>query len=489
MRHARAQDFYRRIRDKPNHWPVRVDRVSFKGVPSLGEGDIPITSVLTVLCGPNGVGKTSLLRAIWAALDPIAAARKAITARKLSAGTASVDLQVRNEPLSCEVTFVEGTIVGGIEHGIEIVHLDSSTEVLQQQDTFCSYDSAEDVINGEGGRALEDKELATLNFLTKRDYRAVQVYELELAESVLPFFEITYGADHYDSRTMGAGELAAFYLWWSLARAAEGSVVLIEEPECYLSPSSQDAFRDYVASMAFMRKLCVIMTSHSAQIIAPLGKESTRFFRRDAKGIKLVADRPPPILLETLGIKPPVDTVVFVEDAAGGAFCRLWLERLDPNLARRVEIMVRNGEGEIISAMRQLQGPFQFIRFLGLFDGDMKGKIPKDVQPVSAHLPGDEAIEIVFRKMVVQNPAKIVEITGWTDLETILFGLGGADHHDWYHMLSEHVGQTKQQLFATLFSIWMKDEANSTIALSCYRDLLALTGADTEVTDGAAQDR
>ncbi|MCK1754134.1 hypothetical protein IVA78_02610 [Bradyrhizobium sp. 137] len=228
--------------------------------------------------------------------------------------------------------------------------------------------------------------------------------------------------------------------------------------------------------MAFTRRLCVIMTSHSAQIIAPLSKESTRFFRRDAKGIKLVADRPPPILLETLGIRPPVDTIVFVEDAAGSAFCRLWLERQDPNLSRRVEIMVRNGEGEIINAMRQLQGPFQFIRFLGLFDGDMKGKVPKDVQPVSFHLPGDKPIEIVFREMVVKEPARITEATGWTDLETILFALEGSDHHDWYQKLSEHVGLTKHQLFATLFALWMKEEANSTMATSCYRDLLALVG-------------
>jgi hypothetical protein len=256
------------------------------------------------------------------------------------------------------------------------------------------------------------------------------VYELELADRVLPFFEVTFGTDRYDSRSMGAGELAAFYLWWSLARSAEGSIVLIEEPECYLSPGSQDAFRDYVASMAFKRKLCIVMTSHSSQIIAPLSKESTRFFLRNAHGIKLVADRPPPILLETLGIKPPVDTIVFVEDAAGSAFCRLWLERLDPNLSRRIEIIVRNGEGEIINAMRHLQGPFQFIRFLGLFDGDLKGKLPHDVQPLSAHLPGDRPIELVFREMVANEADKVAEATGWVDLETILFGLQGYDHHD-----------------------------------------------------------
>ncbi|MHC6158380.1 ATP-dependent nuclease [Bradyrhizobium elkanii] len=474
MRLARAQDYYRRIREKPEHWPIRLDRISFKGVPSLGEGEIPLTSVLTVLCGPNGVGKTSLLRAMWAALDPKAAARKTITARKLSAGTASVDLRSGDTVHTCEVTFVDGEIKGGGEHGVEIMHVDSSTEVLQQQEIFCGYDSAEDVINSEGGRALNDKELGTLNFLTKRDYRTVQVYELELADAVLPFFEVTFGADHYDSRTMGAGELAAFYLWWSLDRAAEGSIVLIEEPECYLSPGSQAAFRDYAASMAFLRKLCIVITSHSAQIIAPMGKESTRFFRRDAQGIKLVADRPPPILLETLGIRPPVDTIVFVEDAAASTFCRLWLERFDPNLSRRIEIFVRNGEGEIVNAIRQLQPPSKFVRFVGLFDGDARGKVPDDVKPMSVHLPGDKPIEVLFREMVVRDAAQIATSTDWADLETILFGLQGSEPDDWYHKLAEQLGLSKQQLFQTLFAIWIKGEANKESAAACYRDLSSL---------------
>jgi len=474
MRHARAEDYHRRIREKPDHWPVRINRVAFKGIPGLGEGDIPLSSVLTVLCGPNGVGKTTLLRAIWASLDRDAAAGIITTARKLTAGTASVDIIQRGDAVTCTTTFVDGEIEGECDHDIEIVHIDTSSEVVQQQEIFCKSENADDITNGAGARALNSKELASLNYLTKRDYSSVNIYEVELFKKVVPFFEVTFGSDRYDSRTMGGGELAAFYLWWALDRAEDCSIVLIEEPECYLSPGSQEAFRDYLASAMFNKKLCVVMTSHSSQIISPLPKESARYFRRDAAGIKLITDRPPPILLESLGIKPPIDTLVFVEDAAAAIFCRLWLERFDPNLARRIEIAVRNGDGEIINAIRQLPGPYRFLRFVGLFDGDMRGKVPKDVDSSSVCLPGDQAIEKVFRQMVTSDPSKVSEFTGRNDLETILFGLQGSDHHEWYERLSLHLGLSKPQLFAVLFSIWMRDEKNRAEAAAAYEQLLVL---------------
>jgi len=474
MRRARAQDYYRRIRERSEKSSVRLDRISFKGVPGLGEGDIPLSSVLTVLCGPNGVGKTSLLRAIWAALDPVTAAKKPMTTRKLSAGTATVDIQVKGQPVNCEVTFIDGEIRGDVKHDLEIVHIDSSSEVFHQQEIFCAFDSPDDIINGEGGRTLDDKELASLNRIAKREYRSVEIFEPELGSRIYPFFQITFGADRYDSRTMGAGELAAFYLWWALGRSKHGSIILIEEPECYLSPASQDALRDYIAKVTVERELCVVTTSHSSKIISPLPPECTRFFRRDNHGIKLVADTPPPIFLETLGISSSVDTLVFVEDPAGQAFCRLLLEQFDPGLARRTEIVVRHGSGEIVTALRQLRGAVKSLRLVGMFDGDQRGKVQDEVRKLSVHLPGEKPVELLFKEMIHKQPKEVGAALGQPDFETVLFALGGLDHHDWYERLSEHVGLTKQQLFSALYRIWMSDPANNSLAAACYEETLAV---------------
>jgi predicted ATPase len=61
VRAARAGDFRRRLRERANEWPFRLNGFSFVGVPSLGEGDLQFLSPLTVISGPNGVGKTTLL--------------------------------------------------------------------------------------------------------------------------------------------------------------------------------------------------------------------------------------------------------------------------------------------------------------------------------------------------------------------------------------------------------------------------------------------
>ncbi len=71
VRAARAQDFRRRLRERAGDWVLKLERFSFAGIPSLGEGDVPFLSPLTVISGPNGVGKTTLLRAIWAASNPV----------------------------------------------------------------------------------------------------------------------------------------------------------------------------------------------------------------------------------------------------------------------------------------------------------------------------------------------------------------------------------------------------------------------------------
>jgi predicted ATPase len=77
------------------------------------------------------------------------------------------------------------------------------------------------------------------------------VYEVEVGEGrVAPFFEVALGNDRYDSRTMGAGELAILFLWWSIDRASEDTLILIEEPETYLSPGSQQSFCAYLIASA-----------------------------------------------------------------------------------------------------------------------------------------------------------------------------------------------------------------------------------------------
>jgi hypothetical protein len=397
------------------------------------------------------------------------------TAQKLPSGTATLSFLANNAGKTSHVTLAPGSAEGGTEIGVEVLHLDSASEIAAQQSSLCNFTNIEDLINGIGPKTLDGKALETINYIARREYRSVQVYEVETGDHVTPFFEVAMGNDRYDSRTMGAGELAAFFLWWSIARASKDALVLIEEPECYLSPASQEAFCNFLIAMTVEKHLTIVATSHSPQIIAGLSDENLVFVFRNAQGIKIVDGAPPPALLELIGIAPQVDTIILVEDLAASSFCRLLLEKLRPSMSRRVEISVRDGDGNIVRALKELSGNFSSLKVLGLFDGDLLGRIPEEVLKFSTTLPGDRPIEIIFREMIEGQPDALQNATGAENVEAILFGLRGSNHHDWYEGLCRHLGLTKAQLFPTLVQLWLRrDENNLAVAKTMVESIIAL---------------
>lgn len=481
MKQAQVQDYKRRLDASAREWPVRLERFEFENIPGVGTGELPFPSPIVVVAGPNGVGKTTLLRALWAAADPTQAYDEPSTALKLSSGRGILTYVEDGTEKSSAVSFAQGTVKadneiedGGIE--TDVVHLDSSEETKRQQLNFCAFQEVDDLINGIGHRTLDGKSLEEINYISRRDYREIKVYEIENdGSTLLPFFEVSYGNERYDSRTMGAGEVALFFLWWSIDRAAANAVLLIEEPETHLSPASQEAFSHYLLKVAVERRLNVVLTSHSHKIITSFSENQLVFLFRDASVVKTRVGLPPPALLRTIGIDLHVDTVVLVEDQLAEVFLRLMLERVRPTLSRRIEINIRNGHGDITSVLKKINGQFSKVKVIGCYDGDMRGSVPADVQKYCTFLPGDRALEVSLREIVTQDPSSLTTATGSTDVEAILFGLQGAENHDWYSNLCNQLGLSASQLFPMLFGIWMQKQENNEAAIATIEGLSALT--------------
>jgi hypothetical protein len=188
----------------------------------------------------------------------------------------------------------------------------------------------------------------------------------------------------------------------------------------------------------------------------------------------VVGNQAPPILLRSVGIEPAMCAVLLVEDNAAIALCKLILEKLDPELARRVAIEVRNGEAEVTSALR-LTYSFKIpLTFIGVYDGDVGDQIPADIEGYATVLPGDQPIEKILRAMVTENSASLGQLTQRGDLHVILNALEGADHHNWYEDVAKELGLSKDQLFFLLFSIWIGLPGNSDITVQCYERIAAL---------------
>lgn len=469
MKDAKAADALRRLRTRADNWKTKLQRVSVTDLPTIGTIEIPIQSPLTVLAGPNGVGKTTLLRAIWASLEPADAAEYVSLSRRLNSGSALVDILSDGVLETAEVRFTEDQIEITTISTIRVTHIDSAAHTPGHQKRFCSFQSVEEIVNGAGARELDSKALAEVCFLTTRNYRSVTLYEVEL-DGVAPFFEVSYGNNRYDSRTMGTGELATLYIWWAVKRAEINSVLLIEEPEAFLSYGCQISLSRFIVSSIVDRQLVAVVTSHSPAFITSLPKECLVFLSRSQNGIS-VSNVPVPIVLKTMGIDLTIKAYVFVEDEMARLFLRQILEKYDALLSRQVFIDQRGGEGEIRTALKTMTKKPGPIRFVGMFDGDMRNTEMADIASFSVFLPGVVALEETFRKMVSENPDGLEKSVGNPNVTAILGALEGKDHHDWYRELAAELGLSSDQLFVSLIAIWMQVPGNDLLAFASYESL------------------
>ena len=461
MKAAQVADYRRHLTTKVHRWSTSFGTFSVAEVPSLGSIDVPFTSPFTVLCGPNGVGKSTLLTALRATLDGNEQAHDSSFGRKLRSGGAFLSLQIDRQPHETEVSFNNGAVVRASGEPRSVIYINTGDTIFSLQESMCKFDSREDLLNGAGTKELVAEEIEEVNYILRRDYRRIAVSEVEL-EQIAPYFEVSYGDDDYDSRTMGAGELAALYLWWRIKSAPQNSIILVEEPETFLSPATQEVIGNFLVAEAFDHGHCVTITSHSGSIISPLPKDSLKFFYRAGGALRL-AERPTPALLESIGIMKPVSALFFVEDEAAQVFLRLLLEHVDPLLSTTIAIVVRNGHGGIKSALSELSGLECPFRFIGMFDGDMRDEADLNHLEHAMFLPGQEPIETVFRLMVKADPEQLASMRGAPQgkIDEILYGAEGADHHDWYRALCKGLGLTMEQLLSTLFVLWQRTEVNA----------------------------
>jgi len=474
VRFARLGDFKRRAVERAGDWVVKIDRFAVTDVPSLGSAEFAPPSPFVVIAGANGVGKTTLLRALWASAAPEEIEELPGTSFKLTGGAAALDFTVDGIAGQSNVTFQSGKIDGGTSMPTIVRHLDAAHESQALQKQFCAFESLEELTNGEANRQVSEADLLEINYILGRDYRSITINEIDNEGEIVPFFEVVYGDSHYDSRSMGAGELSALYTWWVLNQTDLNSVLLIEEPEAFLSPISQQRIAHHLLVETVEKKLVTIITSHSAAVIQSVDDIHRVFVLRDGAGIQFSAGRVSPALLRTIGIEFSVDRICLVEDEAAAQFLKLLLERHRPDLARRTEIVPKNGEGNITRVLELVASPFKSTKIFGVYDGDQRGKVKNEVLALAGFLPGKDSVEKVFKTIITGDVVGAEAAIGCNNLSAILFSIEGQDIHDWYHGLCDQVGLTKSQLLPALFALWERQEGNDAAAQVTVTEVAAL---------------
>lgn len=455
MKDLAAGDLWRRLRER--EYPTRVEAIVFRNLRGAGTASVPFVGGITAFCGTNGVGKSTILRALQEALwgdectdvdDGQALSRVAVR------------LAIGNRVCSRVAGFAEK---GERQRGAdpEVAFFDGGEFSLHLRRMFSQMPSVAELLESAEPREALADELEDASYVVGRQYDSIKTYELDVGEDdEVPYFEVRSSGCTYRSESMGQGELAALALLWMLRRLKGSSILLLEEPETYLAPRSQEALLNILARYSTKKAIWIALTTHSEAILRRIPIDYIRIFYRLGDQVNVVAPSSQAQYLGQLGIVPHRRGVVLVEDVVAREVAIGWIGYFSPQLLREIELVSVDGGESVIRQALMFPRVGSWLKIVGLFDGDQRAFNGETKWPY-AFLPGDVSPEALIRQIV---SSRMVDLAGQLarsvdEIALALSAAGGLDGHDWLRDFVLHTGVPIGSLVMAVFRVWLSDLA------------------------------
>jgi energy-coupling factor transporter ATP-binding protein EcfA2 len=460
-------------------------KIKFSDVIELGSRELTINSPLSIICGENGVGKSSLLWIIYRALSAEARVEGGHRSLppKLPSGTVdSVELSLQLPTGVRSFTNLSEAYkeLDDDNDSPPVVFIDPTFQIPELVRTIRADNNFTDLLEGVKPLEMDKDNLELVCVLVGKAYGKISIYEIEnYAEyEVFPYFKVETDGVTYGSENMGLGELSLLYTFWKISTIDRPSIVLLEEPETFVAPRSQRALIDIAAKFTNDKKLFVIISSHSG-IIA--GRVPNTHLNLVTKGNPNVVIAPNPaahLLIERLGLFSYKSAVLLVEDASAKALLSAILFNQDSRLASSCEISIAGSDSEITTALKSLpSNNLNRFRLVGVYDGDARNK-PEirnaEVVWPKIFLPGDACPEIMIqvhvRSLGIGSVAKELARTE-VAVETAFGGAAGKNHHDWLLEVCAALRMDIDEFFERLTPSWIL--ANEALATGFAQQIKA----------------
>jgi hypothetical protein len=246
------------------------------------------------------------------------------------------------------------------------------------------------------------------------------------------------------------------YIVWVLGRLEPGSLLLIEEPETFLSPRAQIALVDVIASYIKSKGFTVVMTSHSGPIAQRLQNSEIVYVTRASGQVVLHAPARTVDLVARLGLRSDRAFILFVEDVAGEIFARTLMNRYSDRLSGGVEYVRCNGESNVIRAIEAIPNDIRAVAHLGVLDGDQRAAKLDD--PRILYLPSAVAPERLLRDFTATKTSdQLASYLGVSeaDVSRALAHADGDELHNWPHTMSGSLnGMPHAEFMRRMFLAW-----------------------------------
>ena len=469
MRSAKVKDIWKKINSK--HYTNFISSVSFVECNGFS-GDVTIQPGITAICGLNGVGKSSIISSI-AKLLGISDDSKIRKSKFL--GEINVQLIIND---SCFHISENST---ALNNGLDIefvryIDSDLAIECIKYWDQ----ENIEELIASEEEYPFTKEQVEAINQIIGKNYCECIAYEIEEAgQNFTPvYFNVKTDSAEYGSQDMGIGEHFLLYLYYSLNQISDNSILLIEEPESYISIHSQKQLLNYIAKTILEKNLSVILTTHSPFILSHIPPANIRMVTNMYGKMQIQTPDKPEIVKKLLGVgsnemnsKNATKTAtLFVEDYAARLFLASLLKKTSPALFDLVDIVSLNGESNITKILQFDIGKYMSHRIVGIYDGDMLPKesdykINQIAKLPYCYLPIKKCVEIDMQEFVNIEKSSIQfqkELgVDAADFNAIIESLKCEDHHDWFIEFSRRIGKSEEAVIEVFFNVWSKHNKKS----------------------------
>jgi predicted ATPase len=453
-------------------------RVGFHNLTAINEDggkkvNFPLAGS-TVLCGGNGVGKTSLLKFLSAN-------------RTLQKGAPSFEGRI------------EWTCIGN--NTKSAIYLNPSEEIGRLLDVgkyfHSDLEDFQDVLDSVDGATFSKKALEQINYVLSSSIESIKVYELPVShelggseleeeghagveeaieedgdlndevEEVYPYFCVIRNGRQSYSESLSHGEIYVIYFYWLLTvKITVPAAVLIDEPESFLSPFSQYRLADVFAYISDDRCIQFLLATHSPCFVEKHGVESALVATIDGAGFSLIRPGHESHCLYSLGYTVSKDKLVILEDVGAVRFFSNIFRALNLHWVRNRKLIPLKGESDITEILKRVP---ESVNIIGVYDGDQRGKVNKEINGHAVFiLPGLFAPEIELISIIEKFPHEFSAQINMDPsiVSAVIVRLQGTDHHDYFGDLSENlqfdesVEHGMNKLFDHAFNLWFSKDGN-----------------------------
>ncbi len=459
MRKAKETDYWEKVyRRKYTNSLMEIQLNGYNELQTMS-----FSKGITAICGLNGAGKSTIISAIKSI---IGVQLSDSDLHKLTSANINGRFEYNNKQLMCSnIVGEQFSDKGGDLEYIKYLDCDENTKI---QEFNIKQANFEDLLEQNEDYELSQEEVEEISYLTGKKYEKCKIWEFEDIEGLgtVPYFEVEIDQIEYDSRSMGKGEHFLFYLFWCINKCNSDTIVIIEEPETYISISSQMHFSNYLGKKIAEKGLQIILTTHSPYLLEHIRNENIRIISRIGNMATIIKPSDSMMAEDILGIKQNNMGVLFVEDRVACDFLSIILEDKAPYVLKKYTIDVANGGENAISQRLEFPTSDKMkYNIIGVYDGDMRERLnTKKLNWNWLFLPGNKPLEELYRDYLHSeiNVDKFCNIMGRDkgQIITMLATIDGYDYHDWFEELRKYLVVDGKTLVRNFYIIMteMNDE-------------------------------